>query len=124
MALSFFAIVVSMHLLGSAILFGIVSGPFAIFASPLLSLFGWFFIIPEIIGVSLQWNLFDPMKSNKEFLQLLFASVLVGATFMGLLGPKEENSEFLWTVAYVCAGGAGAAWSLLGVRFFKSQKSS
>jgi len=122
MILSFFAVVLSMHLLGSAILGVITGGPSMLAGTPIIAFLGWFFIIPEIVGVWLQWKLLDAIKSSKEYWILMSASLLVGASFMAIAGPKEENREFLWSVAYACAGGAGAAWSLAGVRLLKARK--
>jgi hypothetical protein len=115
-------ITVSVHLVGSAILFGILSGPLAILASPFLSIFGWFFVIPELCGVMLQWSFYRPTESNEpEFWLMMLPSFSAGALFMGFLGPKEIGSELRWTVAYVLAGGVSAAWSLLAIRFVKKR---
>jgi hypothetical protein len=114
------AITVSVHLLGSAVLFGILGGPLFVLASPLLSVFGWFFLIPEFLAVSLQWSLYDPVQARTgQFWLVMALSILVGALLMGGLGPKEEGHVVHWTVAYLFAGGAAAAWSLTAILFVK-----
>jgi hypothetical protein len=115
-----FAITVSVHLIGSAVLAGVVGGPFAVFACPLLAIFGWFFLIPELCAVWLQWTIYDRVESHaRQFCLMLCASIVVGALFMGIVGPTEEGHAVRWTVAYALAGGASAAWSLVAIRWVK-----
>jgi hypothetical protein len=114
------AITVSVHLLGSAILFGSVSGLGGLLASPLLSIFGWFFLPIEFVAVLLQWSLYGQARHSAEnFWVLLAMSVVVGALFMGVCGPKEEGSVVYWTMSYMFAGGGAAAWSLVAIRLAK-----
>ncbi|MBN2291908.1 MAG: hypothetical protein JXM70_05750 [Pirellulales bacterium] len=109
----------SVHLLGSAVLFGIISGPFAVVASPFLSLFGWFFVLPELVGVTVQWFVYDPRKGSRYFWQLLLTSVLIACPLMALIGPKEEGDGFRWTCAYVIATAVAVMWSMLAIRMAK-----
>jgi amino acid transporter len=109
----------SVHLVGSALLFGIVSGPLAVLASPFLSLFGWFFVLPELVGVTVLWFAHDPRKGPEWFWSMVFVSVLVASTLMGLIGPKEQGHEFRWTCAYVIATAAAATWSMFAIRAAK-----
>jgi hypothetical protein len=114
------AITASVHLLGSAILFGVIGGPLFVMISPLLSILGWFFLIPEFCGVLLLWSLYDPVATRaRHFWLTMCASVLIGALFMGIAGPKEQGHEVRWTIAYMFAGGLSAAWSLAAIRFVK-----
>jgi hypothetical protein len=88
----------------------------------MLSVFGWFFLVPEFLAVSLQWALYDPVQfPARRFWWMMALSVLAGGLFMGLLGPKEEGHEMHWALAYSFAGGTAAAWSLVAVRFAKSR---
>jgi hypothetical protein len=113
-------ITVSVHLLGSAILFGIISGPEAMLASPLLSIFGWFFLVPELLGVSCQWAIYEPSKGERNFWRILIISVSVATIVMAAVGPKEIGDEFRWTCAYVIATAVAVTWSMFAVRFAKN----
>jgi hypothetical protein len=112
-------ITICVHLGGSAILFGLVSGPLAALFSPLLSIFGWFFFVPEFVGVGLQWLAYDPQKGSRNFWTVMVVSVVLAGAFMGLLGPKEQGSEGHWALAYVAAATTSAAGSLVAIRFAK-----
>jgi hypothetical protein len=107
------------HLIGSAVFFGLVSGPFAILFSPLLSIFGWFFVVPEFLGVGLLWLAFDPRKGPKNFWMVMAGSVLVAGASMALLGPKEEGHQRYWMLAYAVAAAVSAALSLVAIRCAK-----
>jgi hypothetical protein len=112
-------ITICVHVAGSAVFFGIVGGPLAILFSPLLSIFGWFFIVPEFIGVSLQWLTYDAAKGPRNFWAVMLVSVVVASVFMGLLGPKEQGIEDYWAMAYVAAATTSAITSLLAIRTAK-----
>ncbi len=112
-------ITICVHFGGSAVFFGLLSGPSAILFSPLLSVFGWFFIVPEFIGVGLQWLAYDPRKGSRNFWTVMVVSVVLAGAFMGLLGPKEQGSEGHWALAYVAAATTSAAASLVAIRFAK-----
>jgi hypothetical protein len=49
-------------LVGAAVLFGIISGPLAVLASPFLAIFGWFYILPILLAVSLIWAIYQPRR--------------------------------------------------------------
>lgn len=69
-------------LAGAAVLFGIVSGPLAVLASPFLAIFGWFYIFPILLGVGLLWAVYQPTW-NRSFATWLFvAASSVGASLM------------------------------------------
>src|SRR5512137_948365 len=85
-------ITICVHLGGSAIFFGLVSGPLAIVFSPLLSIFGWFFIVPEFVGVGLQWLAYDPQKGPRSFWTVMLVSVALAGAFMGLLVKGSTHS--------------------------------
>ncbi len=117
--ISIYLITICVHLGGSAVFFGLVSGPLAILFSPLLSIFGWFFIVPEFVGVGLQWLAYDAKKGPRSFWTVMLVSVVLAGAFMGLLGPKEQGSEGLWALAYVAAATSSAAASLVAIHFAK-----
>ena len=100
----------SVHLLGSALICGIVSGPLSMLAAPFLAFFGWFYLMPVFVGVSLQWLAYNPNKGAVHYWTVMFISIVTAAFLMGLFGLKEQGSEIRWTVAYVVASGIGAAW--------------
>jgi len=109
----------SVHLVGSAILFGIISGPLAVLASPLLAVFGWFFVFPELVGVTIQWMAYHPSRGKRSFWRVFVVSVSTACLIMALIGPKEEGDGLRWTFAYVVATGAAASWSMLAIYLAK-----
>lgn len=118
-------IVVGMHLIGAAVLFGYASGSHAALAAPLLGLFGWFFIFPELIGVGLQWVFYDPYPKT-GFLKITgFAllSALVGGGVVSILTPKEQGNEGEFWMAGFLAGASAAMFSFLCIHFIKTRAS-
>lgn len=100
------------HFVGSAVLFGIVSGPYAVVISPLLALFGWFFVPLEAIAVSAQWML-RVRKTFASMVSLWLATVPASALMMATIGPSEHGNELLWRLAYAMATLTAASASLL-----------
>jgi len=97
-----------MHLIGTAVLFGIISGPMAILAAPILGIFGWFIALPEAMMLGLMRLFHDPPVSRKFLWFQGFCWVLVCGILASILIPKEKNSEVLFYVAGFLAGaGAG-----------------
>lgn len=95
-----------MHLVGSAALFGYVSGPKAILASPMLSIFGWYFIPFETIALGVIWLLYKPhhkQKHSETIKSALVASLIFGVSVAPFI-PKEENNEFTFWVAGLLGG--------------------
>jgi hypothetical protein len=91
----------ALHLIGSAILFGIVSGPEAAIFSPILAVFGWFFIPLEAVVVAIQTALLS--KPERRVFVVWLLTVPISVVFMSWVGPKEEGKVVLWTVAYCMA---------------------
>ena len=110
-----------MHILGTAVLFGYISGSKAILASPLLAIFGWFFIIPEIIGVSIQWSIYQPHHNDSQsrFSKFFFLSAIVGGLIVGALTPKEDGSWSKYFTAGLLAGATAASFSFTCIHFIK-----
>jgi len=113
-----------MHLLGTAILFGYISGAKAILATPLLALFGWFFVIPEMIGTGLQWAIYEPCHkpSKLRFLRYFFLSAVIGGLIVGFLTPKEAGSWSMYFTAGLLAGASAAAFSFTCIHLIKSSE--
>ncbi len=107
------------HLVGTAVLFGIISGPHAILASPLLSMFGWFFVPLEMLLFATQWTLLADGR-----LKCLFTAWLVtvpcSAVLMAIIGPKVEGEYFRWSLAYAIATIVAASLGLVIVAASKS----
>jgi hypothetical protein len=118
-------IIVGMHLIGSAMLFGYVSGPLAALAAPLLGLFGWIFIFPELIGVGLQWVFYDPYP-KPGFLKVTgyaMLSAIVGGGIVSILTPKEQGNEGEFWIAGFLAGASAAIFSFSCIHLIKSRES-
>jgi len=117
-------IVIVMHLLGTAVLFGYISGVQTMFFAPLLGLFGWFFIFPEIIGVCLQWILYEPYPkpSKTKVLVLAVISTLIGGCIVALCTPKEYGNEAEFWIAGFLAGSVAALFSFVCIHLIKSSE--
>lgn len=109
----------SVHLVGSAVLFGLTSGVEGLWASPLLAIFGWFFVVPEFIGVTVQWCAYRAQGGWRSFWRVWLVSVGVACLGMALIGPKESGNAFGWTEAYVAATAVSASWSMCWVALAK-----
>ncbi|MCH7227436.1 hypothetical protein [Haloferula sp. A504] len=118
------SIVLLMHIVGSALFFGYLSGPTAIIWAPLTGLFGWFFVIPELIGVALQWLLYDPYPkpSMRKFAGYAASSALVGGAVVAVLVPKEQGSHLEFWIAGLLAGAGAAIFSFLCIHLVKSME--
>jgi hypothetical protein len=112
---------IGMHLLGSAILFAYVSGPNAIFASPVLCLFGWFFLIPEIIGLALIWKFYEPYRNQdwKRTAKFTLVFCIIGAFMAAPFVPKEENNEIEYWIAGLLAGFCAAGFCFACIHVIK-----
>lgn len=120
-ALQIVGIIIGMHILGSAVLFGWVSGPMGILAAPLLGIFGWFFVFPELIGVGLQWLFYEPYPKPSK-LKILGYAVLsssVGGVVVALCMPKEQGNETEFWVAGFLAGAVAAVFSFGCIHLIK-----
>ena len=105
-ALGIISAVILMHIIGCAVFFTKMMGPMAILASPLLSIFAWFMVPFELIGVSLQWILYNPkQRSPFRFLGFAALSMVVGGLgvmlyipdFLGFVtGVSSATTSFLW----------------------------
>jgi hypothetical protein len=90
-------------LVGAAVLFGVVGGPWAVLASPVLAIFGWFYIFPILVCVGLLWAFYQP-KWRRSFAAWLFvATGSAGASLLmvviGVRGPEP-----FWLIAYIVGG--------------------
>jgi hypothetical protein len=115
-------IIVGMHLIGSAVFFGYVSGSIAAVAAPLLGLFGWLFIFLELIGVGLQWVFYDPYP-KPGFLKIAgyaILSALVGGGMVSILIPKEQGNEGMFWIAGFLAGASAAIFSFFCIHLIKA----
>ena len=102
---------IAAHFAGAAILFGIVSGPETIIVSPLLAVFGWFFLPLEAFVATAQWRLLH-MHRPKPILSAWLASVPLSVFTMVVIGPKENGNYLLWAVAYGVGTAVAASLSL------------
>ena len=66
-------------LVGAAILFGMVIGPLAVIASPVLAIIGWFYIFPNLLGVGLLWAVYQPTRNRPYKAWMLVVAGSVGA---------------------------------------------
>lgn len=101
---------IGMHLIGTVILFGYVSGPSTLLATPILCLFGLFFVLPEAIGLALIWKFYEPYQGQSWLRIVKFALVFtfIGAIVAAPFIPKEDNNELKFWIGGLFAG-AGAA---------------
>ena len=98
------------HLLGSAIFFGIISGPPAILFAPLLALFGWFLIPLESLVIATQ-SAFQ-QNPRRRGLVVWLLTVPPAVIVMAAFGPKESGDAVRWAIAYAISTTASASASL------------
>jgi hypothetical protein len=117
-------IIVGMHLIGSAVFFGYVSGPLAALSAPILGLFGWFFIFPELIGIGLQWAFYDPYPKLgfSKVARFAILSALIGGGIVSILTPKEQGNETEFWIAGFMAGAIAASFSFFCIHRIKTRE--
>ncbi len=117
-------IVIAMHVLGTAVMFGCISGFQAILATPLLSLFGWFFVLPELIGVGLQWFFYDyyPKPTKMKVFAFALLSALIGGGVVAIFTPKEQGNELEFWIAGFLAGAVAALFSFTCIHLIQSSE--
>lgn len=117
-------ILVGMHLIGSAILFGYTSGPSYMPAAPILGTFGWFFIPLEAIGLFLIWRLYQPFIDQSKIRTSSFGFLfgIFGALIASPLIPKEQNNELSYWIGGLLAGLGTAFFSFACIHKIKMSK--
>jgi len=101
--LTIIAISVVGLLVGAAVLFGIVCGPLAVFASPFLAIFGWFYIFPIVLCVGLIWAVYQPQRNRPYEARLVVAASCVGASIL-MMAIGVRGHEPIWLLAYSIGG--------------------
>jgi len=102
------------HLVGSAVLLGVISGPEVVWGAPLFALFGIWLMPVEVAVASIQWSLLgQPERTNRDVFVAWLATVPASAMLAALLGPKEEGQFARWAFGYFVGVIAGASLSLL-----------
>ena len=93
--------------IGATVLGIFTMGPIGIFAGPVLAIFGWFYIVPIAIFVSVAVAIVEqPSFQRGAGARLfVFSGALIGAIFMAFFGVKEEGSVVRLTIAYAVEGG-------------------
>jgi hypothetical protein len=94
-------------LLGATILGIFTLGPIGLFSGPLLAIFGWFYLVPIAVLVSIASAIVERPFFQRGAGACLFvlSGALVGAVFVAVFGTKEVGSVARWTVAYAVGGG-------------------
>lgn len=104
------------HLVGTAMFFAIVAGPEAIWLSPILAGFGWFFIVPELVVASQQIRLLTT-QPRVRLVTVWLLTVLPAAVAMTILGPKAPGASIRFACAYFAATIVGATVMLTFANF-------
>ena len=119
--IKFTIILFSAHFIGSAILFGYVSGPDFILAAPVLSIFGWFFLFPEAFGILLLWRFYKPYSRQSRLSPVKYALIsgLIGALFAASFIPKEENNEISFWIGGALAGYGATIFAFIYIHQIK-----
>jgi hypothetical protein len=97
--------------LGATVLCIFISGPLGIFGGPVFAIFGWFYLLPIVILVSLALAAIKHpfFQSGVGICLFVLSGALTGATFMAIFGVKEQGSFVLWTIAEAVGGGVSGA---------------
>lgn len=113
-----------MHILGTAIFFSIIAGPKAILLAPFLSLFGFFLIIPELLGLKAITFFYNPHGKQSRMTTLMHGTFwsIVGGVVATLIIPKEENQEFIIWLAGFLSGCGAAAFAFFCIHQIKTKK--
>ena len=100
-------------LVGAGCLAGVMSGPAYVLAAPIVALFGWFFIVPIFILVSVMWALYSPrMVAVPWRIIFITSGCLTGCGVMflvalsGMRGPEPG-----WLYGYLIGGSLAGAVS-------------
>ena len=97
--------------LGATVLGVFTLGPIGVFAGPVLAIFGWFYLVPIALFVSLASTIVERPFFHRGAGACLFvlSGSLAGGLFMAFFGVKEEGSLVRDTIAYAVGGGASGA---------------
>ena len=98
-------------LTGSACLGAFMSGPAFIFAAPIVALFGWFYIVPIFVFVTIVWALYGShWASCPHRVVLMLCCAAVGSGFMLIFGARGPEPGWLrgYGVGGFIAGALGA----------------
>jgi hypothetical protein len=123
MAVIFASVIVGMHVLGSMVFFGYMSGLPGVLMAPVLGLFSWYFGLLELIGLVIQHVIYRPNGSVGRVLGLMVFSAVAGGATMALLVPKEEKREREFAIAGGLAGASAAVFSCCCVVVVKGRAS-
>jgi hypothetical protein len=112
------AISVIGFLVGAAVLFGVVSGPLAVLAAPVLAVFGWFYLLPVVVCVTVLWAMNRP-RTTWSYHSWLFvaAGALGGGLLMLAIGVR--GPEPIWLIGYLtggCVGGGVCAAMVVALK--------
>ena len=113
---------VGSHLVGSAVFSGVLFGLPSVLLSPLLSIFGWFLVLPEIAIVGIQWRCYRPKRSGLLTLVVyIIISIIIVAPLSAIFGPKEDGKGMLWAVAYAAASSTSMLFNMVMIHFIKKR---
>jgi len=117
-------IVIAMHFVGSSILLGCVSGSVEIAKVPWLALLGFYFILPEAVGVSIQWSLYDPYPKPTfwKFVRYALVFSITGGIISAPFIPKVSGKEGVFWIAGSLAGFGAALFSFVCIHMIKSNE--
>ncbi|MBE7504419.1 MAG: hypothetical protein HS113_29835 [Verrucomicrobiales bacterium] len=108
-------------LLGAAGLAAVMEGPSGVLAAPLVALFGWFFIVPIFLLVSLMWLIYGRwMLTTSRSVIFVLGGALIGAGVMflvarsGMRGPEPD-----WLDGYLLGGSVAGGVACLMIAVLK-----
>ncbi len=109
-------------LVGAACLGAFMSGPWFIFAAPIVALFGWFYLLPIGIFVAVVWALYGSYWASwRARAILMLCCAVVGAGFMLVFGARGPEPG--WLRGYFVGGFLGGALGGYLVTVLKREKS-
>lgn len=90
------AISLAALLIGAACLGASLFGPLHVLAAPLLALFGWFYLPPIAVAVTVVWGVYDAFfLTCRHRVCLLLAAGVIGSAGMALLGVRGPEPGWL-----------------------------
>jgi hypothetical protein len=119
-ALKIICISLASFLFGAAVFFGYTVGLSAMLLSPLLAVFGWFYLAPVVLFVAVLWVTYNPDRKAIWYRALAVAlCMVVGGGFMAICGVGSSDSD--WRLGYSLAGALAGGVASASVSLLKKK---
>jgi hypothetical protein len=83
-------------IVGASVLSGFFVGPLAIVGGPIFAVFGWFYLVPIFICVSLLWFSYNPSWRPQAKTLFVIGGTSGACLLMLAIGIRGPESEWFW----------------------------